>query len=99
VHKSCTPGSTKKYIYLYGEAESPLRVSARLTAVHRGGIVLSVAIHIKSKALIYYLPYHHLEVRDMQPTDTDEYGYEPERKYIDDEWEVEWEYERQLRDE
>jgi len=32
-------------------AESPLRVSARCTVVHRGGIVLSVAIHIKSKDL------------------------------------------------
>ena len=101
MHKSCTPGSTKKYIYLYGEAESTLRVSARLTAVHRGGIVLSVAIHIKSKALIYYLPYQHLEVRVMQPNDTDEYGYEPERKYVDDEEDAAhgWERERQLRGE
>jgi len=32
-------------------AESPLRVSARCTVVHRGGIVLSVAICIKSKGL------------------------------------------------
>ena len=32
-------------------AESPLRVSARCTVVHRGGIVLSVAIRIKSKDL------------------------------------------------
>ena len=86
-------------MYPYTEAESPLRASARLTAVRKGGIVLSVSFRPTPKALIYYLPYHHLEVRDMQPTDTDEHGYEPERKYIDDEWEVEWEYERQLRDE
>ena len=38
-------------MYSYLEAESPLRVSARLTVVHRGGIVLSVAICIKSKDL------------------------------------------------
>jgi len=38
-------------MYPYTIAESPLRVSARLTVVHRGGIVLSVAICIKSKDL------------------------------------------------
>ena len=38
-------------MYPYLEAGSPLRVSARCTVVHRGGIVLSVAIYIKSKDL------------------------------------------------
>jgi len=42
-------------MYPYLEAESPLRVSARCTVVHRGGIVLSVAIRIKSKDLYTYV--------------------------------------------
>jgi len=45
------PLHTTKYIYLYSEAESPLRMGARLTAVRKGGIVLSVTIYIKSKDL------------------------------------------------
>ena len=49
------PTHATKYIYLYGEAESPLRVSARLTVVRRGGIVLSVSIRTKSKGLYTYV--------------------------------------------
>jgi len=88
-------------MYPYTKAESPLRVGARCTSVRKGGIVLSIAIRSISKELIYYPSYHHLEVREMQPIDTDEHGYEPERKYVDDEEDAahEWEMERQIRDE
>jgi len=88
-------------MYSYTEAESPLRTIAACTPVHTGGTVLSVAIRTTSKALIYYLPYHHLEVREMQPIDTDEHGYEPERKYADDEEDAihQWDEERRLREE
>jgi len=38
-------------MYPYTIAHSPLRMSARCTGVHRGGIVLSVTIRITSKEL------------------------------------------------
>jgi hypothetical protein len=49
-----------------------------------------------SKALIYYHPYTYLEVKDMMYLD--EHGYESEYKYVDDEWEVVWEWEREQRE-
>jgi len=33
----------------------------------------------------------------MYQIDIDAHGYEPERKYVDDEWEVEWEWEEEKR--